>query len=190
VQNERAVLPCELPDVLGDGDLRLRSLTGDDWTLEHQMSRVPDIVEWTTLRPDLSVEQAKERVGGAAQWRRDAAGAVYVIERDGHVVGTAGLTARDDGQIELFYGLLPQGRGRGSASKAARLLADWADHAGVGRVILTTYPGNAASQRTATRAGFQHVGSERRTVKDNVVELLVWARPTTSVPASSTADPA
>jgi len=38
VQNERAVLPCEPPEVLGDGDLRLRSLTGDDWTLEHQMS--------------------------------------------------------------------------------------------------------------------------------------------------------
>ena len=74
MQSERAVLSCEPPEVLGDGDLRLRSLTGDDWTLEHQMSRVADVVEWTTLRPDLSVEQAKERVGGAAQWRRDAAG--------------------------------------------------------------------------------------------------------------------
>ncbi len=74
MQNERAVLPCCPPDVLGDGDLRVRSLTSDDWTLEHQMSQVPDIVEWATLRPDLSVEQAKERVGRAAQWRRDAAG--------------------------------------------------------------------------------------------------------------------
>jgi RimJ/RimL family protein N-acetyltransferase len=48
-----------------------------------------------------------------------------------------------------------EARGRGSATRALRLLAAWAfAELGAGRVQLLTEPENIASQRVAEKAGF------------------------------------
>jgi RimJ/RimL family protein N-acetyltransferase len=76
--------------------------------------------------------------------------------------------------VEVFYALLPAGRGYGSATRAAALLARWATHAGATQVVLVTFAENTASQRTAQRADFEQVGRERRQVKDTTTDLLLW----------------
>ena len=61
---------------------------------------------------------------------------------------------------EVFYSLLPAGRGRGLATRAATALAAWALGAGYPQVALLTLPGNAASEAVARRAGFVESGEE------------------------------
>jgi RimJ/RimL family protein N-acetyltransferase len=63
------------------------------------------------------------------------------------------------GSAGIGYWLAPEGRGRGAATQAVRLLAGWA-FAGLSlsRLELTCGPDNAASQRVAERCGFTREG--------------------------------
>jgi RimJ/RimL family protein N-acetyltransferase len=75
-----------------------------------------------------------------------------VVDLHLDVRGEAGLAS-------VGYWLLARERGRGSASRALRLLARWAlTELGVERLYHTTAPGNVASQRVAERAGFTREG--------------------------------
>jgi RimJ/RimL family protein N-acetyltransferase len=153
----------------------LRLLEERDWMLERAMSQDGDIVRWTTVQPWLSEEQARERVNRAIGQHATNNLAVWVIERDGESQGTAGLFARPDGAVELFYALLAKARGAGAATRAARLVTGWAVKAGADKLVLTTFPENTASQHTARRAGFRPVGRERRAVKGTERDLLLWS---------------
>jgi len=60
------------------------------------------------------------------------------------------------------YWLAPQARGRGLASTAVRLLAQWGfAELGLARIELTCGPDNEASQRVAARCGFVREGVMR-----------------------------
>jgi RimJ/RimL family protein N-acetyltransferase len=68
----------------------------------------------------------------------------------------------ETGQAMIGYSLLPQWRGRGYASRAAALLAEWAfTTANLGRLVAGTAPTNAASQRVLQRIGFVQEGRLR-----------------------------
>lgn len=70
-------------------------------------------------------------------------------------VGSIAVTDLEPGSGMLRYWLLPEGRGRGLATHAVRLLARWAfGELGLGRLTLLIEPENAASQALATRCGF------------------------------------
>jgi len=57
------------------------------------------------------------------------------------------------------YWLAPGGRGRGAATQAVRLLAQWAfAELGLARLELTCGPDNEASQHVAERCGFSREG--------------------------------
>ena len=58
--------------------------------------------------------------------------------------------------LELVYGVLPSERGRGIATRATRLAAEWALSDGqCNRVELRIGESNVASRRVAERAGFR-----------------------------------
>ena len=59
----------------------------------------------------------------------------------------------------IGYWIANEARGRGVATRATRLLAEWAvTEGGVQRLELTTHPDNVASQRVAEKAGFSREG--------------------------------
>jgi RimJ/RimL family protein N-acetyltransferase len=69
---------------------------------------------------------------------------------------------RQQATAALGYWLCPQARGRGVASGAVRLLAQWGfTKLGLARIELTCGPDNTASQRVAARCGFQREGVMR-----------------------------
>ena len=71
-------------------------------------------------------------------------------------VGIVGMSERDDETIAISYGTAPRWRGRGLASHAARLGADWvARQTGVRRVEARISQGDSASERVAVNAGFE-----------------------------------
>lgn len=167
-------LPNSPPDVLADDDVTLRIVRHDDWLLDYALSRDPEVCAGTTFPRQLSEPAARARVARAISRRDAGESARYVVERAGQIVGLAGIASRGDGEVEIYYALLPVGRGQGLAARAAGVLADWADRAGARRVVLVTFPGNRASQRTAFRAGFRRVGSEQSRGHDRG-RVLVWA---------------
>ena len=63
--------------------------------------------------------------------------------------------------VEIGYWVLPHARGRGVATKIARLLAEHAFSLGVERVAAYVNVGNTASERVVERAGFTREGIVR-----------------------------
>jgi [ribosomal protein S5]-alanine N-acetyltransferase len=92
-------------------------------------------------------------------WRRGEWATFAICEPDDSCVGAVFLEPRGPGICDIGYWLLPEGRGRGLAARATRLVAEWAlTLPGVARVELWTEPENVASQRVAERAGFHREG--------------------------------
>jgi RimJ/RimL family protein N-acetyltransferase len=63
--------------------------------------------------------------------------------------------------LEIGYFVLPAARGRGVATRIARMLAEHAFSLGVERVAAYVNVGNAASERVLERAGFTREGVVR-----------------------------
>jgi RimJ/RimL family protein N-acetyltransferase len=79
----------------------------------------------------------------------------------GVVLGGGSLNSVDlePGRAAVGYWLAPHARGRGVATHAVRLIAQWAfDDVGIARLELTCGPDNLASQRVAERCGFTREG--------------------------------
>lgn len=72
---------------------------------------------------------------------------------------TLSSVERKHARAMLSYWLTPEGRGRGLATEAVRLLAGWAfDVLGLVRLEMFIEPDNFASQRVAERCGFTREG--------------------------------
>lgn len=73
------------------------------------------------------------------------------------LLGGAGLRVPRDGRAraEVGYWVVPEARGRGVATAAARALTEFGFAQGLGRVELLTMWGNVGSQRVALAAGFR-----------------------------------
>jgi RimJ/RimL family protein N-acetyltransferase len=88
---------------------------------------------------------------------------VAVDLRIGAILGGATIHHLDAerGIVELGYWLFPHARGRGVATRIARLLAEHAFTLGVQRVAAYVNVGNEASNRVLERAGFTREGVVR-----------------------------
>lgn len=86
---------------------------------------------------------------------------VWLVERDGVLVGTVGVAGpvSPEGDQELGYGLVPAARGEGVATEAVGAVCALLERrAGVQRLTAEVLPGNAASVRLLHRLGFVEVG--------------------------------
>jgi len=98
--------------------------------------------------------------------RDEGRGAVSAIRDSatGAVLGFVLLfdVNRVDRRGEIGYWLLPEGRGRGVATEAVRLVVEWAfTELGLVRVQGVVDVANGASQRVLERAGFEREGIMR-----------------------------
>ncbi len=119
----------------------------------------------------------------AARLRGDELNFALVEPHDQDVVlGSLSLyeVRLDQGCAAVGYWLAPEGRGRGAATHAVRLLARWAfGELGLARLELTCGPENEASQHVAERCGFSREGLLRSHVpfkgarRDSVIYSLL-----------------
>jgi RimJ/RimL family protein N-acetyltransferase len=80
---------------------------------------------------------------------------VVTVPDEPRFIGVVGVAERDDGAFEMSYGTAPDWRGRGVASRATRLAAQWvAKQPGVHTVEVLIDQGQRAGERVAVNAGF------------------------------------
>jgi RimJ/RimL family protein N-acetyltransferase len=152
---------------LTDGVVTLRR-----WTLEDVEEAVAGhdevIAHWfgwpvDGVTPE-RMSQAIERWHTAyAEGRSEVA---FAVEAEGKLVGSVDLRRRDDGVGELSWLLFQGQRGRGFATRAVRMLADFAlsedGQGGLGywRVEAKVEPDNQASLRVMDKLGMRYTGME------------------------------
>ncbi|MEV4821878.1 GNAT family N-acetyltransferase [Micromonospora sp. NPDC049274] len=147
---------------LTDGVVRLRAWGMADLDCVRQAAADRRITEATTVPVRFTEEAGRAFV--RRQWSRttDAAGlSLAIADADTDVaVGSVTLLLRpQSGVAGLGYWLTPIGRGRGLASRAARLLTEWAlETAGLARVEAWVEPDNLASRRVLAAADFVEEG--------------------------------
>jgi len=141
---------------LSDGVIELRLIDRRDLDAIKRAARDFEIRRRFALlkaRPNEYFDRCRQLV-------RTGTGAAFAIcDVGGECLGLAIAENRDEGRVELGYWLLPEGRGRGRATRAVQLVSRWAlSQPGVARLELATSPENTASQRVAERSGFRREG--------------------------------
>jgi [ribosomal protein S5]-alanine N-acetyltransferase len=139
----------------GDADFIVRLLNDPGWlaNIGDRNVRTADDARAYLERGPI----AAQREHGYALW------AVEESARPGLPVGMCGLVRREVLDApDLGYAFLPEGRGRGLASEAARaVLAHARSALGLPRVLAIVKPGNAASARVLVAAGMHFVEQRR-----------------------------
>ena len=155
----------EQPVLRLSGGAELRPWRQDDAPALVAAHLDPAIQRWMRAAP-LTLDEAQGRI---ARWRdrwRTEERAVWAIcsSAEADPVGMIGLATSDlkGGSAEVFYWLLPAGRGAGVMLDATLRVSRWAlDELGLHRLWLTHSVANPASCRVAERAGFALEGTMR-----------------------------
>ncbi|GAB3649007.1 GNAT family N-acetyltransferase [Glycomyces tarimensis] len=178
--------PRALPDLPGgeltDGTVSLRPLNGDDFEdhLRHRTS--PDVYSGASLQLPPSAGEVADMCEwrAATDWLRGRS-ALMVIDDGSGYRGTIGLydVTRVVGTAMIGYDLSLDARGKGYATRAVRLVRQWAfDEIGIDRIWAGTDVHNAASQAVLRRAGFRLEGIERGglpALDGSRRDTLLWA---------------
>jgi RimJ/RimL family protein N-acetyltransferase len=150
---------------LTDGVVRLRKTRLGDLKRIHRMNLDAEILRWDESDDYTIEDTASALISDRAEWA-DGSGAHFAIEdaATGTFAGIiGGLIGRTPATAHLSYRIRAEVRGRGFATRALVLVADWLlTEVRVARVELYAYGGNLASQKVAERAGFVREGVLRR----------------------------
>ena len=153
-----------LPEGLTDGVIRLRAFADRDAAAVTAACLDPLIQRFTTFptSEDVSVARGWIEAQPALRRRGEALDLAILRAGDDSLLGAVGLGCFSwpDRRAEGGYWLAPEARGEGLATRALRLLSDWAfgEPLDLARIVLSVDAGNLASQLTAERAGFEREG--------------------------------
>ncbi|HEX4869055.1 MAG TPA: GNAT family N-acetyltransferase [Acidimicrobiales bacterium] len=156
--------PLPLPDpLLSDGDLHLRPWTSSDAPVLAAAWTDPEIARWTGV-PDQHDEAAAVRwINGDRDRRARGLSLDLVAVVDDAIVGEVGLSGIDatGRTADIGWWVVAHRRGRGLATRAAILLADWAvAELSIDAVLARCHQDNPSSAGVARAAGFRPVGQE------------------------------
>jgi RimJ/RimL family protein N-acetyltransferase len=158
-----------------------------DWRDEDASALEPVCGEWDVCAFS-SVPWSYSKAG-ALEWidrqrRKRAAGTVLALAiqgpEDDRALGNVNLAGLADGRRDaaIGYWLAPDARGRGLATAAVSLLAEWGfDQLGLARIEFAILPENVASQRVAERLGASPEGIRERShqAEGRAWDMTIWS---------------
>ena len=170
---------------LRDGDLVLRPKRPDDVDAITAACQDPEIPRWTFVPSPYRRADAEAFLARSAE--EEAAGkTVHLLAvdvEDDRLLGSFSLMELDlePGYGEIGYWVAAEARGRGVATRAVRLLADWArEELELTKMDILPHKDNAHSRRVAEKAGFRDtgelVGSPRAGIQEPIYARYVWER--------------
>ena len=157
---------------LPDASVRVPGFVFRGWSAEDiddlvDAWRDPEMHRWMPEETDpFEASDAQAFVATASQRLTNGSALMLAIADEGtnRAVGSVTFHAWGPRHWNLGYWVALSARGRGLATASVSLLSRWAfdEYAALERLSLYTLPGNEASQRVATRAGFSSEGLLRR----------------------------
>jgi RimJ/RimL family protein N-acetyltransferase len=152
----------ELP-TLRDGDLVLRPKLPGDADALTAACQDPEIPRWTLVPSPYTRADADHFIAISEQDAEagTAAHLIAVDAEDGRLLGSFSIMEldREPGYGEIGYWVAAGARGRGIATRAVRLLTDWARaELGLTRLEILPHKDNERSKRVAEKAGYRDTG--------------------------------
>jgi RimJ/RimL family protein N-acetyltransferase len=138
----------------------------------------PAIPRFTFMKEGLTLPEAEQWIDRANEGWATGSVRFAIVDVTGRLLGQVGLAANDHyGSAEAFYWLAADARGRGVATRALTLVANWAFDSGIERLFLLVHPENVWSHRVAQRCGFSHEGVLRafEPFKGQRPDLVSWS---------------
>ena len=167
---------------LRDGDLVLRPKRLGDVDAITAACQDPEIPRWTFVPSPYTRADAEAFLARSAE--EEAAGKcvnLLAVDAQDRLLGSFSLMELDHepGYGEIGYWVASEARGRGIATRAVRLLADWArEELELTKVDILPHKDNAPSRRVAEKAGFRDtgelVGSPRGGIDEPIYARYVW----------------
>lgn len=153
----------ERPVTLSDGIVALRVWEPEDAATVFAACQDPLSARFLPIPQPYTEVSAREFVAvRGADWDGDDERSFAITDAaTGEVVGAIARHQRTEQRVEFGYWLAPWARGRGFATRALRLVADWSLQQGFIRLELFTHPDNSSSGKVAERAGFTFEGVRR-----------------------------
>lgn len=163
---------------LADAGLVLRVPRAEDVPWIVRGCQDPEVPRWTTIPAGYTEATGREFIDDTAVDWDQGTHARFAIIVDGAGAGVVGLHRLAGGQVpEVGYWVGHWARRRGVATRAARLVVDWAFR-DLGRDLLElkTMPGNTASERVAAAVGFTKGPVSRTPDRERCagVDVHVW----------------
>jgi RimJ/RimL family protein N-acetyltransferase len=150
---------------LTDGVVTLRLPSADAGDVESVISYIEDEQLDGGWLPEIPLVSAEQAVRDWSEgWVGRPAGkgptVLVTVPTESRFIGIVGFADRSNGVVEMIYGIAPRWRGRGLASRAARLGAQWARSLpGMNTVEVRIAQDAKASQHVAVNAGFVVAGT-------------------------------
>lgn len=168
------------PDpALRKDDVTLRPFRTPDAAALVAACRDQDILRFTFMQDGFAEPDAVDWIARANErWPQGKARFAIVDSIDDRLLGQVGVGVNPDQlSAEAYYWVSSGERGRGVASRALGLMADWAFANGVERLFLLIHPENVASNRLAARMGFAREGVLRayEPFKGRRPDLVSWS---------------
>ena len=160
----------ELP-TLRDGDLVLRPKRPEDADAITAACQDPEIPRWTFVPSPYTRADAEAFLTSSAEEEAAgrSAGFLAVDAEDDRLLGSFGVMEldREPGYGEIGYWVAAEARGRGVATRAVRLLADWArDELGLTRIDDPAPQGQPALAARGREGGLRgHGRADRRAAR-------------------------
>ncbi len=153
----------ELP-TLREGDLVLRPKRPEDADALTAACQDAEIQRWTFVPSPYTRAHAEHFIAISAEEAEAGAAAhlIAVDATDDRLLGSFSVMEidRERGSGEIGYWVAADARGRGIATRATRLLADWArDELALTRIEILPHKDNAPSRRIAEKLGFRDTGT-------------------------------
>lgn len=150
---------------LEDGVIALRPPETGDIDAITAACQDPEIPRWTRVPTPYTRAHAVDFVERSLRmWDQGTDAPFVIVDADtGALLGAIGvhrLGDEDDGP-EVGYWLERNARGRGVATRALRLVSDWACRDLGVRLLLQADVRNAASRRVAEKGQFRYVGEAK-----------------------------
>jgi RimJ/RimL family protein N-acetyltransferase len=164
---------------LSDGVVVLRLRRVSDLGAVAAASYDPETRRWLDDTPMDEAARRTSMTRVEEAWRSGQAAPLVIADAGtDEPVGIINLQFRDDDVAAIAYSVFPAGRGHGIATRAVRLLTEWAlGDLGLSRLLLEANEANAASLRVAEKCRFQRIGS--RTEPDTAGDryaTIIFAR--------------
>ena len=148
------------PGTLTDGVVELRLPSADAGDIATVNKYVEDEQLEGGWLPDVPLVTGEQLVSDWLEcWKGNSRrGSTFTfvvnISEEPRFIGVVGVAERDNGAFQMTYGTAPGWRGRGVASRAARLTAEWvARQPNVRTVQALIDQGQSACERVAVSAG-------------------------------------